>query len=106
MYPPKDEAFVVLQGWLYCVIFSEKGEIQTVHRLEANSTSVGIDIVGSIFHTLITIKPDTVIFEVKSGPFEKVDERDFAEWSPQEGTKEAGIYWDELIKIASNLIDN
>jgi cupin fold WbuC family metalloprotein len=96
LFPPKDEAILVLRGALVCVIFSETGAIQTSHRLEANTPTFGIDITGSVYHTLVVSAPDTVIYEVKPGPFISADERDFAPWAPAEGTEDATRYWDEL----------
>jgi hypothetical protein len=44
---------------------------------------------AGVWHTVLALCPDAVLFEVKRGPYRSTGENDFAPWSPLEGTPEA-----------------
>ncbi|HWA24585.1 MAG TPA: WbuC family cupin fold metalloprotein [Lacunisphaera sp.] len=95
-HPPKAESIIVLQGAIGCAIFSDHGDVEQLHVLGAGRASFGIDIHAGVFHTFFALEPDTVVFEVKQGPYEKSSDKDFAPWAPKEGTPEAKAYLDRL----------
>lgn len=99
--PPKDESVVVLKGTLGCVIFSEPGAVERMHVLGANRPAFGIDIHAGVFHTFVALEADTVMFEVKQGPYEKLSDKDFAPWAPREGAPEAKAYLDQLVRLCA-----
>jgi cupin fold WbuC family metalloprotein len=98
--PPKPEAWVVLQGELLFVTFFDDGEIDEALTLSAWGEQFGVDLVPGRYHTLAALKPDTVIYEVKSGPYDVRDDKEFAPWSPEEGSEQADAYLDDLLKRA------
>lgn len=51
----------------------------------AESDVFGVDIEPGIFHTFLILQPDTVMYEVKPGPYSPIDDKDFATWAPREG---------------------
>ena len=85
--PPKPESFVVLEGEVALVQFSEGGEVEVVTRLgPATAPRVfGIDLEAGVWHTLVVLSPVAVIFEVKPGPYVPASDKDFAPWAPREG---------------------
>lgn len=86
---PRDsasETILVLRGSLGFLLLDENGGILEKRRLEAGSL---IDIVPSVWHTMVALEPDTVILEIKRGPYDDSD-KIFADWAPGEGTPEAG----------------
>jgi cupin fold WbuC family metalloprotein len=97
--PPKAESIVVLQGAIGCVIFNDLGAVEQVHVLGANRTGFGIDIHPGVFHTFFALEADTVLFEAKQGPYEKISDKDFAVWAPKEGAEEAAAYLDQLYRL-------
>jgi cupin fold WbuC family metalloprotein len=97
--PPKAESIVVLQGAIGCVIFSDLGAVEQAHVLGAKRPAFGIDIHAGVFHTLFALEADTVLFEVKQGPYEKTSDKDFASWAPQEGADEAQAYLEQLSRL-------
>lgn len=94
--PPKSEVFLVLQGALDFVLFDECGAIQQVQRLQAGSDTFGIDLAPGLFHAFVVRAPDTLIYEVKPGPYSALDDKDFARWAPAEGTPEVPAYFEAL----------
>lgn len=95
----KHESIVLLQGAVCFFIFDEKGKILKKYILRAGSLNFGIDIEPHIFHSFIALEVDTVIFEVKPGPYSKELDKDFATWSPEEGTPEVTAYLAELYSL-------
>jgi len=92
LYPPKAESIIVLRGAIICTEFSNAGGITNLYRLSSESPHIGIDIEPGIFHTFFAVVEDTVIFEVKPGPYEKSSDKDFASWAPAEGSQGAVEY--------------
>lgn len=94
--PPKSEVFLVLQGALDFVLFQEDGSIQQVQRLAAGSDTFGIDLAPGLFHAFVVRSVDTLIYEVKPGPYSALDDKDFAPWAPAEGTPDVPAYLEAL----------
>ncbi len=90
--PPKDESLILLQGAIEVFIFTDKGEIQQWIRLAAGSPEFGIDLAAGDCHTFIGVEPDTVVYEVKPGPYVRATDKDFAPWAPAEGTEQVKEY--------------
>ncbi len=95
--PPKDESLVLLRGALTFFTFHEDGTVDKVCKAAAGSTSFGIDVKAGVFHTFIATEPDTVVFEVKPGPWSPATDKDFAAWSPEEGSPECELYMNHLL---------
>lgn len=83
--PPKDEAWIVLQGALAFFTFDDAGKIETVAEVRANGEVFGVDLEAGVYHGLYATEPDTVVYEVKSGPYAPHDDKAFAPWAPREG---------------------
>lgn len=97
MNPPKSEAFVMLAGAVRFVEFNDTGKIVNWFDMRAGGEVFGVDVEPGVWHGLIVLEPDSVIFEVKNGPYTKASDKDFAPWSPEEGTPEAQAYLKELL---------
>jgi cupin fold WbuC family metalloprotein len=95
--PPKPEALIVLRGRLLFVTFHKDGAIEHHLVLEARSDRFGVDLVPGRYHTVVALVPDTVIYEVKSGPYEATTDKSFAPWAPEERTAEAEAYLNDLL---------
>ena len=55
----------------------------------AHRDSKGWEYPPGIWHSLICLMPDTIIFECKPGPFSPIKAEDIAPWAPEEATEEA-----------------
>ena len=88
---PRDwatETILVMEGELGFVIFDEKGEVTSIHRLPVGGM---IDIEERVWHGVLALSPDTVILEIKRGPYDDTD-KVFADWAPAEGEAAAPDY--------------
>ncbi len=98
LHPPKAESIILLQGALAYVSFSEEGL-----PLEGNLILIdpsrgvyGCDIRPGVWHTIFALALDTVLFEVKPGPYDPGVDKEFAPWSPPERSLEAALFLAEL----------
>ncbi len=96
--PPKDESLVVLQGRIAVFVFSDCGEVRDVITLSAGAPSFGVDFVAGVCHSFMVLAPDTVVFEVKPGPYVRLTDKDFASWAPAEGDDDVCAFMNELEK--------
>ncbi|MEB3261401.1 MAG: WbuC family cupin fold metalloprotein [Cyanobacteriota bacterium] len=83
------ESFLVLQGSLALLVFDARGRLIQQLRLDAGGPIRGVELGEGQFHTLVALEPDTVIFELKQGPYRPASDKDFLECFPPEGTPEA-----------------
>ena len=90
--PPKAESIVLLRGSIHFVVFEDDGRVWSHVVLAAGSGSFGIDIKPGICHTFLALQPDTVLFEVKPGPYDENTDKDFASWAPAEGSEQAAEF--------------
>ena len=96
--PPKSESILVLEGVLAYVSFDDDGTAleSEFALLDPGRGVSGVDIRPTVWHTIFALQPDTVIFEVKSGPYNPSGDNGFAAWAPPEGSPEAIKYLMEL----------
>lgn len=83
------ECFVVLQGAMGVLLLDGQGDVRQQLLLEANGPLRGVELPEGLFHTLVALRPDTVMFEIKQGPYQPTSDKDFLEPFPLEGTAEA-----------------
>ncbi|MDF1825175.1 MAG: WbuC family cupin fold metalloprotein [Verrucomicrobiales bacterium] len=83
---PRDfatETILVMQGEMGFVVFDEGGSLKSVHRLKPGEL---IDIEARVWHGVVALAPDTVILEIKRGPYDDTD-KVFAVWAPEENSE-------------------
>jgi cupin fold WbuC family metalloprotein len=100
--PPKAESIVVLRGGLWFITFEDDGRVNRFWKLEPGLGDFGVDMMPGVFHSFIVTDPDTVIFEVKPGPYVKASDKDFASWAPSEGDAEVEAYQQELMQAVQS----
>ena len=88
------ESVVLLAGALDVLIFDERGELTARHELRGPGSL--IDLEPGVWHGMIVQAPDTVIFEVKCGPYEPEADKDFASWAPEEGDPAVTAFLDRF----------
>src|SRR3954469_23209575 len=77
LHPPKAESWVVLRGALAFFTFDAHGSIEEWGEMRAGGPLVGVDLEPGVYHTFIALEPDTVVFEVKSGPYSPASDKAF-----------------------------
>jgi cupin fold WbuC family metalloprotein len=96
--PPKSESLILLQGMLGYVSFGDDGSVREdgMLLLDIGRDVYGCDIRPGVCHTIFALVPDTVIFEVKPGPYSPGSDKDFAPWAPREYSAEAAAFLTRL----------
>ena len=82
------ETILVLRGVLGFVVFDDAGNIVSTHRLKAGGLGL-VDVEPRVWHGMVALAPDTVILEIKQGPYNRETDKVFAHWAPAED--EAGF---------------
>jgi cupin fold WbuC family metalloprotein len=82
--PDKIEAFIILRGKAACLQFNDVGEIIEVHILSEKGPKLAVDIPPRTWHTFVSLRPGTCLFEVIQGPYKKETHKNTASWSPEE----------------------
>jgi cupin fold WbuC family metalloprotein len=94
--PPKEEVFLVLRGAIDLVVFDDEGAISDVVALSAESDAFGVDLAAGRYHSFLVREPDTILYEVKLGPFTPASAKSFASWAPEENTAGVSAYVEAL----------
>ena len=91
------ELLTALRGCFVVLTFDEAGVV-TDRKVLGEDTSVTETAQGT-FHTVLSLDPGAVIFEVKHGPYRPFVESDYAGWSAPADTPEAAAFM-EWVKTA------
>jgi cupin fold WbuC family metalloprotein len=83
------EFFLVIQGEVGIIIFDESAQILHTERICANGATRGIELPEGVYHTLVVLVPDTVMLELKEGPYNPSTDKEFLDGFPAEGTPAA-----------------
>lgn len=83
------EFFLVLQGELGLVVMDQLGQVLQIERVSAQGPTQAIELPEGTYHTLVALAADTVILELKEGPYNPQTDKDFIPTFPLEGTPEA-----------------
>ncbi len=93
------EFFLVVQGAIGMLLFDAEGQIIHQEALKAQGPTQGLELAEGVFHTLVALTPDTVILELKEGPYLPSSDKNFLSQFPQEGTATAKEYvrvWEQM----------
>lgn len=83
------EMLVLQRGSMDVLMFGEDGEFVSRNRLDAATPVVQIPV--GAWHTCVVREPDTVVVEIKPGPFRP---NEFCQWAPEEGEADVGKFLD------------
>lgn len=90
--PPKWELLVALRGRAAVLVLDDNGTVLHRAEISANGQCRGCEIPEGAWHTLAALESNTVVLEVKSGPYQKPPPEDFASWAPEENTPSAAVF--------------
>lgn len=94
------ELMVVVRGAFAVLHFDENGRILARVDLRAGAGDCAVEIPARAWHSVVSLAPGTIMFEVKPGPYQPIDDKDFAAWAPPEGDPRARdwVRWFETAK--------
>jgi cupin fold WbuC family metalloprotein len=87
--PGKWEMFVLIQGEAAVLLFDEARRVTRRIELSDRHANRLIEIPPQYWHTLVSLRSGSVLFESKPGPYQPLQDKDFAAWAPQENTAQA-----------------
>jgi hypothetical protein len=99
---PKEECLMAIKGLFGFIMFTDKGLIESVTLFGSEKYSekliipCGLELPADAWHTLVSLVDDSVLFEVKSGPFDPSLAKELAPWAPEEGDARAVQYFEAL----------
>lgn len=96
--PDKREVFLALTGRFVVVQFNDDGTIADHMILDPAMKEVAAEVGPRTYHTIICLSPDSVIYELKDGPYDVADDKHFAGWAPREGDPESKEYIAGLLR--------
>ncbi len=87
--PERSESCVVLRGRAGLTIYDGDGRVAARRIAGPDCDCKGFDLEAGVWHGLTVLEDDTVLFEVKQGPFAPISAEDIAPWSPAADDAEA-----------------
>ena len=89
--PDKREVFILLEGEMALLIFDNNGNIIDSIYLNKNNIQL-VEIPPRTWHSLVSLKEGTVYYEIKDGPYNVLNDKNFAPWAPSEDNSESINY--------------
>jgi len=97
--PDKREVFFALKGRIVVLEFDNDGNICDHIILDPTVGNFGAEIDARTWHTIISLEPGSVAYEFKDGPYNPIDDKNFAPWAPKEGSAEVEKYMNGIFAI-------
>lgn len=94
--PDKVEAFIILKGKVLVVEFDDTGNIKQSCILSAEKQIFGCEIAPKTWHTIAALEPNSVVYEIKEGPYSPINDKNFAPWAPKEEDPDCESYLKDL----------
>ncbi len=91
-HPGKWELFVMVSGCAAVLTFDDDGQVTQRVDLDEDTGARVVEIPEGAWHTVVSFAPQTVMFEVKAGPYAPTASNDFAPWAPAEGEMTAAAF--------------
>jgi cupin fold WbuC family metalloprotein len=94
------ESFILLAGDALCLVFDDEGKIaERVLLGKGNARSVEIE--PGAWHSLLSLCAETLLLELKPGPYAALAPADCAAWAPAEGAATCAelLAWERKAKI-------
>ncbi|WP_010663183.1 WbuC family cupin fold metalloprotein [Marinilabilia salmonicolor] len=95
--PEKREVFILLRGRLMMLFFDNEGNVSHCQLLDHKAGKYAVEIAPGEWHMAISLERGTVVYEVKDGPYNPSNDKQFASWAPAEGTPDANVWLERLI---------
>lgn len=111
---PKAESLIAIRGLFALITFEDGGAVDEVVRFgseifcrEDPAVAFGVELPPDTWHTVVALAPESVLLELKPGPFDPNGAKELADWAPEEESAEARVYLEslrQLIAERSNLL--
>jgi cupin fold WbuC family metalloprotein len=88
----KWELFLALRGRAAVLTFDHGGTVLERAEIGGGGPVPAVEISPGAWHTLTILEEDTLLFEIKPGPYLSLTDKDFASWAPAENSPSAGLF--------------
>lgn len=88
----KWEMMLILAGRVAVLCFDDAGQVSARHELAPEGPEHALELPPGTWHSLVALEPDSVMLEVKEGPYRPNLGQGFAEWAPREGEPAAADF--------------
>lgn len=95
--PDKVEIFVALAGRALVLSFDDDGRVRGFVVIDAAGPVRGAEIPARTWHSVVALRPATVLYEVIEGAFSPATHKSYAPWAPAEGSPEAAAFQEALL---------
>lgn len=95
--PDKREVFLALTGRFVVIQFDDEGTVTDSMLLDPLKNEHAVEVAARTYHTIVCLAPNSVIYELKDGPYDPSDDKRFAPWAPKEGEPGCTEYLKELL---------
>ena len=85
--PDKEEIYLILRGSLLAILFDEAGSVVEKVTLNPLKGVYGMEIPPCTWHCIVVLEPNTVIYEIKQGPYAPLIPENLAPWAPDADDK-------------------
>ena len=89
--PDKEEVFLVLRGSIAFFTFDDSGNVTFSIVVDPKKGIYGLDVEKGAWHSLVVLEKDTVVYEIKLGPYAPLKPENFAPWAPGPASSEQEI---------------
>ena len=96
--PDKVEIFILLTGKVLIVEFDDKGEIIDHVILDHKRGNFGVELPPKTWHSFLALESNSVLYEIKEGPYNPDTDKTLAEWAPPESTQEGIEFNNQILK--------
>lgn len=96
--PDKREIFVILSGRVLVLEFDNEGTTIDQYILDRATGNISVEIPARVWHSIISLESGSVVFEIKDGPYNPDDDKNFAGWAPTEGDANCTEYMNRLLE--------
>ena len=98
-----DEFILIIDGRCAVLFFDQFGAVSAIEILSADkrerAAKNAINISAGVYHSLIILSEQAILFEAKEGPYDKNKAKFIAPWAPPENSNEAEAYLKNLMPM-------
>jgi cupin fold WbuC family metalloprotein len=100
--PDKREVFLLMRGSVVVFFFDDEGNITDKILLDKKKGAYGVEVPPRKWHSVFSLETNSVVYEIKDGPYNPNNDKNFAPWAPSEDSEEVNDY----LKFLENEIKN
>ena len=102
----KQELLVAIRGSFSLITFDDHGNFNRSSSFGSElyadelCSNVGVEIPPYVWHTVLAKQENSILLEVKAGPFVSNEAKELALWAPKDGSAEADIFLTKCHKFS------